>query len=204
VQMRFILGVVKNEIKVSNRKKKEIEADLKQRGFDEMTKTKAGGAGPATPVEGDEDAGEDGGDAVDAAQSAGGKGYDYLLSMPIFSLTMEKVQALCAERDTKQEEVDTLRGTTAQEMWTADLDSFLVTYEDVQEEERVGKVKAAKQQVRVWCVRVRERELSTTAGLLADGRMRALRRPSSPFSLFLYVSCASDHVSLADEPVLAG
>jgi DNA topoisomerase-2 len=178
--MRFILGVVKNEIKVSNRKKKDIEADLKHLGFDEMTKTKAGGAGPATPVEGDEDSSEDGGDAVDAAQSAGGKGYDYLLSMPIFSLTMEKVQALCAERDAKQEEVDMLRGTTAQEMWTADLDSFLVMYEDVQEEERESKVKAAKQQVR----------------LLADGRMNQ-HAPRRHSSLFLFSVCTC----LADESV---
>jgi hypothetical protein len=56
---------------------------------------------------------------------------------------------MCASAWTPlQEALDELRGTTAHEMWTGDLDSFLVTYEEVQEEERVGNVKAAKQQVR--------------------------------------------------------
>jgi DNA topoisomerase-2 len=96
------VGLWRASIQVNNRKKREIEGDLMQQGFDEMTKTKAGlpGAAAAAPV--DEDAAEDAGEMADVAQSAGGKGYDYLLSMPIFSLTLEKVQALCAERDGKQ------------------------------------------------------------------------------------------------------
>lgn len=52
-------------------------------------------------------------------------GYDYLLSMPIWNLTMEKVQKLTADRDNKQQELDELLGTSPSDLWKRDLGAFL-------------------------------------------------------------------------------
>lgn len=58
-----------------------------------------------------------------AAAEAGS--YDYLLSMPINSLTLEKVQALQQEAEETRGEVERLRATTEKQMWSDDLDAFL-------------------------------------------------------------------------------
>ena len=42
----------------------------------------------------------------------GKKTYDYLLSMPILSLTLERVRQLQSDRDTKKQELDTLEAKT--------------------------------------------------------------------------------------------
>ena len=51
--------------------------------------------------------------------------YDYLLSMPLSSLTLEKVEALQAEAEDNRMTVERLRSTTEKQMWVADLDAFL-------------------------------------------------------------------------------
>jgi hypothetical protein len=40
--------------------------------------------------------------------------YDYLLNMPIMSLTLERVNTLQAERDSKDQELGALRSTSSQ------------------------------------------------------------------------------------------
>ena len=58
------------------------------------------------------------------------QGYDYLLSMKIWSLTMERVKALTAERDEKRRELDILSGKTAEDIWLEDLDALEVALKD--------------------------------------------------------------------------
>ena len=50
--------------------------------------------------------------------------YEYLLAMAIGSLTLEKVQELCAERDRLNKEVDELRKETPKSFWRKDLDAL--------------------------------------------------------------------------------
>ena len=84
-KVRFILGVVKSEIKISNRKKADIVATLQEKGFDQLEKDSKS---KSNTEESDETE-----DSETMPKSKGTvKGYDYLLSMPIFSLTMEKVE----------------------------------------------------------------------------------------------------------------
>ena len=40
-QVRFILGVINSTLKVSNRKKADVEHDLEQQGFDRLPASKA-------------------------------------------------------------------------------------------------------------------------------------------------------------------
>ena len=73
------------------------------------------------------DEGEEGGDE-DGARSgaAAGGGFNYLLSMPIWSLTWEKVQKLQAEAAQQAALVEELTAISDRQMWARDLDAFVV------------------------------------------------------------------------------
>ena len=49
-------------------------------------------------------------------------GYGYLLRMPLWNLTREKVAILCAERDTKHAEHSQLQRESAEQHWCHDLE----------------------------------------------------------------------------------
>ncbi|XAR54371.1 DNA topoisomerase (ATP-hydrolyzing) [Bertholletia excelsa] len=121
-KVRFILGVVKGEIIVSNRKRAELLLELRDKGFTPFPKkTKGVDVAVAGATE---DAGES-----EETPDMGIKGvkagdYEYLLSMAIGTLTLEKVQELCGERDKLNEEVDRLRKETPQSLWNKDLDAL--------------------------------------------------------------------------------
>ena len=77
-----------------------------------------GGRAPPEPTESEGDNSAE--PIVDKAS------YDYLLSMPIWSLTLERVQALKDEADKQTKEVQRLKATAPEELWIEDLDAFLV------------------------------------------------------------------------------
>ncbi|KAF9977382.1 DNA topoisomerase 2 [Actinomortierella ambigua] len=73
-----------------------------------------------------------------------GAEYDYLLRMPIWSLTEEKVEQLKKEREGKNQELKILIGKSAYDLWNEDLDEFLAAWEgvleaDAAEEADMGK-----------------------------------------------------------------
>lgn len=124
-KVKFILGVLSGEIIVNNRKKADIVEDLRQRGFTPLPKK-------AQPVEaaiaGAVDAAEESEESsVAPAPSTTyipGSDYDYLLAMAIATLTLEKVQELCADRDKMIKTVEDLKKTTPRSLWLRDLESL--------------------------------------------------------------------------------
>jgi DNA topoisomerase-2 len=85
-QARFVKMIVNKELVVSNRKKADIVEELRQkkfRPFPKVAKAKAAGE--------TEDA-EEGANDEDATTGGTSTDYDYLLGMPIWSLTKEKVR----------------------------------------------------------------------------------------------------------------
>ncbi len=66
-----------------------------------------------------------------AEKSGDARDYDYLLSMKIWSLTMEQVQKLRNEKNDSRQELEKVRGTSVQEMWKADLTSLEEVLEEV-------------------------------------------------------------------------
>jgi DNA topoisomerase II len=121
-RVRFILAVVHGELIVSNRKKKDILAELKSEGYKTFFPTKKN----STVVNGDEeDADEDQSTSISTPDNLD-KGYDYLLSMKIWNLTEEKVNELCKEREAKREALDTLMRKTPGDLWLEDLDALEV------------------------------------------------------------------------------
>ncbi|KAA8520228.1 hypothetical protein F0562_014484 [Nyssa sinensis] len=124
-KVRFIIGVVKGEIIVSNRKRADLFLELRDKGFapfPKKTKTVE-----AVVVAGaTDDAAEDMEEnlEMDSTKGVRASDYEYLLSMAIGTLTLEKVQELCADRDKLNKEVDDLRKATPKSMWMKDLDSL--------------------------------------------------------------------------------
>jgi DNA topoisomerase-2 len=118
-KVRFILDVVNGNIKVNNRKRAELFLELKQKKYQAFPKKKKkdepAAAGATDDDEGNEESSADAADASD---------YDYLLSMSIGTLTLEKVQQLLAQQKNLQLEVERLRDTKPTELWFKDLDAL--------------------------------------------------------------------------------
>jgi DNA topoisomerase-2 len=73
--------------------------------------------------------------------------YNYLLSMPIYNLTQEKIEELKKQEKEKQTEFDTLVGMKPQELWINDLDVFESAYDswmEVKEEKESNSVSQKK------------------------------------------------------------
>jgi hypothetical protein len=75
-----------------------------------------------------------------AEKSGDARDYDYLLSMKIWSLTMEQVQKLRNEQEDARQELETVRGTSVQEMWKADLTSLEEVLEEVKKATSISAV----------------------------------------------------------------
>lgn len=114
--------IIDKELIVSNRKKVDIVSDLRKhkfRPFPKVTTAKASGeTEPA--LEDEEDEEESNGNASD---------FDYLLGMPIWSLTQEKVRKLNEQAGDKEVELLALLKKSPQDLWNKDLDHFLEEWE---------------------------------------------------------------------------
>ena len=89
-RVRFILDVVEKRLEVRNRKKADLITELAHKGFDAMPKARMKRAHVAQPAVEDGDSDGEGADA--AAKAPDGASYDYLLSMPLWTLTAERVR----------------------------------------------------------------------------------------------------------------
>ena len=108
---------------------------LRDDGYDPFPKQSKGprATGVTTAVASADD--EDDDDNDDEAGSGKDKGdasdYNYLLSMALWSLTLERVQDLKAQRDAKKEELAALLKLSIEDLWRTDLDNlrFAFRYE---------------------------------------------------------------------------
>ena len=120
--MRFILRVIAGSLVVSNRKKTELLEELKKTGFKLFAEKKQ--------IKKDEDMTNENENENDEQENSSAssvslsQGYDYLLSMKIWSLTMEKVHSLTVERDEKRNELEILMAKTPEDLWLEDLDAL--------------------------------------------------------------------------------
>ncbi|KAL7552981.1 hypothetical protein ACHAWF_016218 [Thalassiosira exigua] len=115
---RFVQEVCEGDLIVSNRKRTELLADLKERGYDLFPKDeKKSDSGEAEEEE--EEAVEENTSDAELA-----KGYEYLLGMKIWSLTFERAEELRRQRAEKAEEVKKLEATSPEAIWLTDLDAI--------------------------------------------------------------------------------
>lgn len=155
-RVRFVTAVISGELVVANRKKHDLVADLRKRGF------KAFGADKTAAAAVDEKDTEEGGDADE---------YDYLLSMKLWSLTAERVLELTRARDAKRAELDTLLATTAASLWMADLDRLELALNDFD---------AAADEEKNQETAVRAKALQGGKAAAADGSVGKKRSRASP------------------------
>ncbi|XP_022655107.1 DNA topoisomerase 2-alpha-like isoform X2 [Varroa destructor] len=160
-QARFIVEKCDDKIRVENKKRKELIRLLIDRGYDpdpvlrwkEAQKTEQEREAEAG-VDDDDDEESQGGDSQAGSSSSnqGGanredtlaKDYDYLLSMTMWSLTLERKEELLKKRDDKIAELEALRRKTPKDLWSEDLDAFAQKLEEVEAKEVSQMDKAEK------------------------------------------------------------
>eukprot|EP00041_Stephanoeca_diplocostata_P032247 m.1029066 g.1029066 ORF g.1029066 m.1029066 type:complete len:1509 (-) comp24112_c0_seq1:111-4637(-) len=114
-KVKFILAMISGELDIRNKPKATIIAHLAESGYTAFPKKKKESSGNDNDDD-DED--------EDSSATSGRDGYDYLLSMPFWSLTLEKVEKLKAERDTKEADLNTLLEKSLKDLWRTDLTTF--------------------------------------------------------------------------------
>eukprot|EP00752_Nemacystus_decipiens_P012396 g10983.t1 len=142
-KVRFILAVVEERLQVNNRKKSDLLKELKEEGYDLFLppSAKLRVAGSELSGSGDE---EQEGEAADDGDDLS-KGYDYLLSMKIWNLTMERVKMMENELEAKTDEMAQLKATPPSELWVNDLDALGSVLDEIAEITRKQEVEDAKQ-----------------------------------------------------------
>jgi DNA topoisomerase-2 len=128
-KMRFILDVIAGNIKIMNKKLKEITARLIElnyppinTGSDEPSKELGEAGGAADDAD---EAGEVAGDA-----DINYKHYNYLLKMPISQLTYDRKVILEREYNELDERLRNLKNTNIEDLWLNDLNELEKEWEE--------------------------------------------------------------------------
>merc|ERR1719390_534879 len=108
--------VVGGKLKINNRKKAELIAELKTQ-FKTLEQIKTANKFKGVTEE-EEEAEEK---AKDGEGGAGKTGYEYLLGMNLWSLTQEKVDELKKMHADKEAELQKLQNKTEGQIWSEDL-----------------------------------------------------------------------------------
>ncbi|ORX47390.1 type II DNA topoisomerase [Piromyces finnis] len=111
-KVRFIMEILDGTLIINRKKRADLVKEMISKGYERVFPKKKNN--DTTTVEEGKDETED-----------EGKGFEYLLSMQLWSLTYEKVEKLKTERDAKKEELDSLMAQTIEDLWLNDLDDFL-------------------------------------------------------------------------------
>ena len=123
--IRFITYVCDpdHELKAKKRRKQDLITLLEKYQFLKFAK-KTKRPNGKTDADDDTDAGagapdtDDTDDTDEDTTDHKGLSYDYLLSMPFYSLTEERIKKLMKELEHIQTKLDTLKSTTIQTLWT--------------------------------------------------------------------------------------
>ncbi|CAH0478764.1 unnamed protein product [Peronospora belbahrii] len=124
---RFILSVVDGKLIVNNRKKQELLEELIAQGYDQIV--------PKSRKKGDDEDSDESMEEENNMDDAS-KGYDYLLSMKIWSLTKERVDKLRTELQSFEQEHSVLEGRTVQDLWLTDLNALEKMLVETEEERK--------------------------------------------------------------------
>ncbi|KAL7628945.1 DNA topoisomerase 2 [Parahypoxylon ruwenzoriense] len=127
-QARFVQEIMDGKVVVSRKKKQVIIAELRERKYETFVK----GQEKKTKSD-DEDEGDvDEGGEEDVDMDSESRGYDYLLSMPIWSFTQERLDRLKDQIVKKKAERDELAGVSEKDLWCKDLEDFEAEWENQQ------------------------------------------------------------------------
>jgi DNA topoisomerase-2 len=120
-QARFIQEIIDGELVVSKKKKDVLVRELRDRKYEAFPRKDPK---KSTEDEMDESVNED----EDVKEGSAGD-YDYLLGMPIWSLTLERLEKLKEAIKKKKAEHDELLALSEKDLWCKDLDDFCAEWE---------------------------------------------------------------------------
>ncbi|GAB1316637.1 DNA topoisomerase 2 [Madurella fahalii] len=118
-QYRFISEIIDNKLVVAKKKKAVLVKELRDRKYEAFPPKD-------DKKKSDDDADED---ADEDEASGGARDYDYLLSMPIWSLTTERLEKLKAQIAAKKAQYDELDALSEKDLWIKDLDEFAAEWD---------------------------------------------------------------------------
>lgn len=109
-KLKFIEYVGEGKLTIFRRMREDVMSDLIKFGFDPMTNDESGSK-------------------PDQAKEKAVSSFDYLLAMPISSMTLEDIEALELEFKTKKWEHEEVLQRMPEQIWEADLTQFLAALE---------------------------------------------------------------------------
>lgn len=141
-QARFVTEIIENRLIVSKKSKPKLVAELREKKYEAFPKNKdAKKAGETDDVveNTDDPADEDG----------GARDYDYLLGLPIWSLTQERVDKLKTQMVDKKKQLDDLKALSEKDLWCSDLDEFLKVWDarEIEEHDIARKIRGMGRRV---------------------------------------------------------
>ncbi|KAJ6168239.1 hypothetical protein N7497_001082 [Penicillium chrysogenum] len=137
-QARFVQMIINGSIVISQKKKSVLVTELKEKNFKPIAKAvEPAKLGEDEPVveEGEED------DSCETEFLS--SSYDYLLGMPMWSLTHERVERLSRQISDREMEIDALLKLSKEDIWSQDLDNFINEWRFQLEDEKRCLRKAA-------------------------------------------------------------
>ncbi|KAM4631214.1 DNA topoisomerase 2-beta [Polymixia lowei] len=133
-QARFVLEKIEGKISIENKSKRELIRMLVQKGY-ESDPVAAWTKAQEKALEEDERDGNDSDSSVDSG-STSGPNFNYILNMPLWCLTKEKVDELLKQRDHKRGELNDLQKKSSDDLWKEDLAVFIEELDNVEAQER--------------------------------------------------------------------
>ncbi|TRY99029.1 hypothetical protein DNTS_024575 [Danionella cerebrum] len=130
-QARFVLEKIEGKVTIENKSKKELIRMLLQKGYESDP---VAAWNKAQEKEEDGDA-NDSDSSVDSEPSSG-PNFNYILNMPLWCLTKEKVEELLKQRDLKRSELNELQRKNSEDLWREDLAVFIEELDRIEEQER--------------------------------------------------------------------
>lgn len=133
-QARFVLEKIEGKISIENKTKRDLIRMLVQRGY-ESDPVAAWTKAQEKALEDENHDGNTSDSSVDSGSSSG-PNFNYILNMPLWCLTKEKVDELLKQRDVKKAELNELQRKSPDDLWRGDLAVFIEELDRVEEQER--------------------------------------------------------------------
>ncbi|XP_023281225.1 DNA topoisomerase 2-beta [Seriola lalandi dorsalis] len=133
-QARFVLEKIEGKVTIENKSKRELIRMLVQKGY-ESDPVVAWSKAQEKALEEDYRDGNESDGSVDSGSSSG-PNFNYILNMPLWCLTKEKVEELLKQRDQKRGELNDLQRKNSEDLWKEDLAVFIEELDNVEALER--------------------------------------------------------------------
>uniref|UniRef100_A0A4W5PMP9 DNA topoisomerase 2 n=1 Tax=Hucho hucho TaxID=62062 RepID=A0A4W5PMP9_9TELE len=136
-QARFVLEKIEGKITIENKSKRDLIRMLVQKGFDSDPVAAWTKAQEKVLLD-DRDSNDSDG-SVDSGSSSG-PNFNYILNMPLWCLSKEKVDELLRQRDIKKGELNELQRKSPEDLWKEDLAVFIEELDKIEAQEQADMI----------------------------------------------------------------